>query len=77
LLRSFRSQVKFKPLSLKEIRNYIATKEPLDKAGAYAVQGYGSFMIEEIEGSYTNVVGLPLAQLIDDLLKLKVIKVKN
>lgn len=76
VLRSFRTQVKFKPLSIKEIQNYIATKEPLDKAGGYAVQGYGSFMIEEIEGSYTNVVGLPLAQILQDLLKLNVIEVK-
>lgn len=77
VLRSLRTQVKFKPLSAKEITNYIATKEPLDKAGGYAVQGYGSFMIEEIEGSYTNVVGLPLAQILQDLLKLKVIEVKS
>lgn len=76
LLRSCRTEVKFKDLSRAEILNYIATKEPLDKAGAYAAQGFGSFMIEAIEGSYTNVVGLPLAQITDDLLKLKVIKVR-
>ncbi len=77
IVRSFRTQVKFKQLSLQEIKNYINTKEPLDKAGAYAAQGFGSFMIEEIEGSYTNVVGLPLAQIISDLLKLNVIKVRS
>lgn len=76
ILRSFRTEVKFKHLTKGEIKNYIATKEPLDKAGAYAAQGFGSFMIEEIEGSYTNVVGLPLAQIIKDLEKLKVINVR-
>ncbi|GAB4431751.1 MAG: nucleoside triphosphate pyrophosphatase [bacterium] len=76
ILRSFRTKVKFKHLNKKEILNYIATKEPLDKAGAYAAQGFGSFMIESIEGSFTNVVGLPLSQVTEDLLKLKVIKVR-
>lgn len=77
LLKSCRTNVKFKQLSTGEIKNYIMTKEPLDKAGSYAAQGYGAFMIERIEGSYTNVVGLPLSQLIEDLMKLKVIRVKK
>lgn len=77
ILRSVRSYVKFKPLTVGEIRNYIVTGEPMDKAGAYALQGYGSFMIEEIEGPYTNIIGLPLAQVITDLLKLKVITVRK
>jgi len=57
------SRVKVKNLTDKEIEDYIKTSEPFDKAGAYAVQGIGSFMVEEIEGSYTNVVGLPMEEL--------------
>lgn len=58
-----RSIVKFSPLGEDEIDRYVATGEPLDKAGAYAVQGYGAAFVEAIEGSYTNVVGLPLGHL--------------
>lgn len=76
ILKSVRTYVKFKKMKMKEIENYVATKEPLDKAGAYAIQGYGLFMIEKIEGSYTNVVGLPLSEVISDLLKLNLIKPK-
>lgn len=57
------SRVKIKKLNDKEIEDYIRTGEPLDKAGAYAAQGMGSFMVESIEGSYTNVVGLPMEEL--------------
>ena len=58
-----RSIVKFSRLAPDEIRRYVATGEPLDKAGAYAVQGLGAVYVEAIEGSYTNVVGLPLSHL--------------
>ncbi len=58
-----RSIVKFATLEPDDIRRYIATGEPLDKAGAYAVQGYGALFVEAIEGSYSNVVGLPLSYL--------------
>lgn len=51
----------FKPLSPEEIDEYIATGEPMDKAGAYGIQGLASRYIERIEGSYSNVVGLPVA----------------
>jgi len=57
------STVKIKPLSDKEILDYIATGEPMDKAGAYAIQGTGSFMVESYHGSYSNIVGLPLESL--------------
>jgi septum formation protein len=55
--------VQFAPLSSSEIGDYVATGEPLDKAGAYGIQGFGGRFVERIEGSYHNVVGLPLAQL--------------
>jgi septum formation protein len=54
------SQVIFTRLSSVEIESYIATGEPMDKAGSYAVQGIGSFMIASINGCYTNVIGLPV-----------------
>ncbi|WP_187170366.1 Maf family protein [Salidesulfovibrio onnuriiensis] len=59
--------------SKQELRNYIATGEPADKAGAYAIQGIGSFMVKGISGSYTNVVGLPLARVLEVLASLGVI----
>ena len=58
------TRVFFKKLTRREIEGYIATGEPFDKAGAYAIQGIGSFMVPRIEGSYTNVVGLPLCEVI-------------
>ncbi len=61
------TQVKIKPLTEAEIKAYVATGEPLDKAGAYAIQGIGAGLVEWIRGSYTNVVGLPLAQVLDRL----------
>ena len=57
------SEVRMLPLSEDEIRWYVRTGEPMDKAGAYAVQGIGSMFIESVHGSFTNVVGLPLATL--------------
>jgi septum formation protein len=53
-----------KPLREQEIAGYLATGEPFDKAGAYAIQGAGAFMITHIEGSYPNVVGLPLCEVL-------------
>jgi septum formation protein len=57
------STVFIKSVSTDQIRSYIATGEPLDKAGAYAIQGEGSFLVESWEGSYSNIVGLPLEAL--------------
>lgn len=64
------SRVKFKPLSEEEIRWYIHTGEPFDKAGGYAIQGKAAFMVEEVHGSYTNVVGLPLCEVVEALREL-------
>jgi septum formation protein len=54
------TRVKFAELSDAEITWYVSTGEPMDKAGAYAIQGHASLFIERIEGSYSNVVGLPM-----------------
>jgi septum formation protein len=54
------SRVHFRSLDDTTIRNYLAKIDPLDKAGAYAAQGFGTEIIDHIEGSYTNVVGLPM-----------------
>jgi septum formation protein len=56
------TQVVFSPLSEREIATYIGSGEPLDKAGAYAIQGMASRWVERIEGCYFNVVGLPVAR---------------
>lgn len=66
--------VRFKELTEEEIAGYIATGEPLDKAGAYAIQGIGAFMVLAIEGSYTSVVGLPLCEVVEVLERLGAVK---
>jgi len=67
-LEAVMTKVKIKELSTNEIEAYINTGEPFGKAGAYAIQGIGSFMIKEINGSYTNVVGLPVYEVINALI---------
>lgn len=61
------TRVKFRKLSTFEINRYITTGEPLDKAGAYGIQGKGSLLVERIDGCFFNVMGLPLVKL-DDLI---------
>jgi len=61
------TQVKFRKVTLKEIEAYIASGEPMDKAGAYGIQGLGSLFVEGISGCYFNVVGLPLNRLAQHL----------
>ncbi|OPJ55526.1 nucleoside triphosphate pyrophosphatase [Alkalithermobacter paradoxus] len=61
------TSVKMKELDSEKIKRYIQTKEPMDKAGAYGIQGYGALLVEKIDGDYFNVVGLPLAKLEENL----------
>lgn len=67
--RVIESKVTFRALADSEIRAYIDTKEPYDKAGGYGIQGAASGFIESVDGSYTNVMGLPLSHVINDLKK--------
>jgi nucleoside triphosphate pyrophosphatase len=64
-----KTEVRFKTLSEQEIEWYIHTTEPFDKAGAYAIQGLGTFLVKSISGSYTNVVGLPVCEVIECLIQ--------
>jgi len=64
-----RTDVTFKELSENEIEWYIRTGEPFDKAGAYAIQGMGTFLVRRINGSYSNVVGLPVCEIIEILIR--------
>jgi septum formation protein len=66
--RTVESAVTLRRASHAELEGYARTGEGLDKAGAYAIQGVGAFLVERIEGSYTNVVGLPACEVVQDLL---------
>jgi septum formation protein len=76
LIQSVSTRVSFKPLSPEEIDWYVKTGEPLDKAGAYAIQGKGAFCVKKIRGSYTNVVGLPVAEVLEALKKYSGFRIK-
>ena len=58
-----RTEVTFYPLTEEEIRTYVATGEPMDKAGSYGIQGKGSLLVKKIDGDFYNVMGLPVAAL--------------
>ena len=62
--------MEFYPMTKEEIRKYVATKEPMDKAGAYGIQGKCAVYIRGIRGDYNNVVGLPIARLYHELDKI-------
>ena len=66
--------VHFRTLTETEIAGYIASGEPMDKAGAYAIQGKGGVFVERISGSYNNVVGMPLCQVVEVLKRMGAVK---
>ena len=74
LLRYNMSKVRFRPMDEDEIRAYVATKEPMDKAGAYGAQGKGAIFVEGIDGDFFNVMGLPLCTL-GEMLKMQGVRV--
>jgi septum formation protein len=76
-IETVETAVQIKSLSPSEMAWYVTTGEPFDKAGGYAVQGIGSYMIESIRGSYTNVVGLPLCELVQMLGRLGAIRISD
>ena len=71
---SVTTRVRFKNLSMEEIDAYVRTAESMDKAGGYGIQGIGAFLVRSIEGSYTNVVGLPLCQALEWLMNENIIE---
>lgn len=71
--RTVETRVLLRNATNEEIRRYAASGEGLDKAGAYAAQGIGSFLIQRVQGSYTNVVGLPLCEVILELQRLELL----
>jgi len=74
---TIKTDVLFKHLTDEEIEWYIHTKEPFDKAGSYAIQGLGTFLVKSIRGSYTNVVGLPVCEVIEFLIKEGIIHISK
>ena len=72
--RTVETKVLFKPLTDREMDWYVSTREPFDKAGGYAAQGLGSSLIQRLDGSYTSVVGLPVCEVVDYLVKQGVVE---
>jgi septum formation protein len=70
LARAVTTEVCFRALSETEIERYVATGEPLDKAGGYAIQGLGGALVDWVRGSYTNIIGLPLPAVLAALAEL-------
>jgi septum formation protein len=58
------TRVRFRPLAAADVRRYIDTGEPFDRAGSYAIQGEGAHLVDRVEGSYTNVIGLPVPEVL-------------
>jgi septum formation protein len=75
--KSVVTKVHFKRLSEEEIIAYVGSKEPLDKAGAYAIQGLGAVFVEKIDGDFFNVMGLPICELTESLKKFGVFVLKG
>jgi septum formation protein len=71
------SAVQFKTINPEEMKWYISCDEPYDKAGGYAVQGKGAYFIKAIRGSYTNVIGLPLCEVLEELKSLDAINFRT
>ena len=70
------SAVQFKKISPAEMEWYVSCDEPYDKAGGYAVQGKGAYFIKSIRGSYTNVIGLPLCEVLEELQNLNALSLR-
>ncbi|WP_229593401.1 Maf family protein [Pseudodesulfovibrio sediminis] len=73
ITKAVQTAVDMRTSTTAELKSYIATKEPMDKAGAYAIQGIGTFLVSGIRGSYTNVVGLPLTRVLEILMQWEVV----
>ncbi len=69
------TRVQFIPFTSEIANAYVQNGEPMDKAGAYGIQGIGGFLVKKINGSYSNVVGLPLAEVVEELLRHDIIAV--